>query len=427
MSDQPIQVGGSGDFAGLAHLAFRGHARTARLAGAVAAGQLAHKTVIEARKLWHTHREYTVLVTSTDAIYDDVHRWLTRHMNPAGRRRVEVVTGSSDGPQVAELNGPARPAARPITIRFDGALRQRIDVDGHPVWVHVENEDRNRGDRSWSTAKIVFTCHGVTARDAVIAMLTAMNDARHDDQPRVMVHMRWGGWSRINTGPPRPLDSVVLADGQLERIVADLTQFLAEESWYVKAGVPWHRGYLLWGPPGTGKTSTAKAIAAHLGLDVYALALGDVQDDSTLQQSIGNMAPRSMLLVEDVDITPAARQRDTADSDNAGITLAGLLQALDGVTTPHGLITVLTSNRPDVLDTALVRPGRCDLVEHIDLLPADRATALFERLTGTPFCGHLPDRVVPADVVHAVLTHLHHPDRAATALTAAHPAMEAIR
>ena len=65
--------------------------------------------------------------------------------------------------------------------------------------------------------------------------------------------------------------------------------------------------------------------------------------------------PSGMLLLEDIDVFHAAARRD----DDAGsITLSGLLNALDGIATPHGLLTVLTTNTPEVLDHAVVRAGR---------------------------------------------------------------------
>jgi len=66
-----------------------------------------------------------------------------------------------------------------------------------------------------------------------------------------------------------------------------------------------------------------------------------------------------------------------------GITLSGLLNALDGVATPHGLITVMTTNHREVLDDALIRPGRVDLDEKIDYATANQAVDLWRLAFGT--------------------------------------------
>ena len=416
--DAPLAAA-DGNLTALAQLAFRGSRRTAKAASLVAAGQLAWTTGRRARDLWRNHREYTVAVESTDPVYDDVHRWLAGAIDPAARRMVTVATGGGTSGELASDDG--RREARRVVVRFNGQARQTVRIDGHQVQVSVDTDDHpssGSGDKVRRTVeRVQFTCPGQAARDAVIDLLARMITSGADDAARVYFANRWGGWQRLNPGPPRPLDSVVLAAGQLERIVDDLAQFLDGESAYVRMGVPWHRGYLLHGPPGTGKTSTARAIASRFGMDLYMLSLSDVEDDGSLSNLVANLNGRAMLLIEDCDVSSVSHDRADSDSDRPGATLAGLLNVLDGAATPHGLVTVLTSNRADVLDPALLRPGRCDLIEHLDLLPPDRAEMLFHRMTGTSLpSGVLPDRVNPADIAQAVLRHLHDPHAAAARL-----------
>ena len=110
-----------------------------------------------------------------------------------------------------------------------------------------------------------------------------------------------------------------------------------------------------------------------------------------------------MLLLEDADVFHAATVRD--DNKDA-VTLSGLLNALDGIATPHGLFTVLTTNRPGVLDDAVIRPGRIDLTEHFGLADADQGARLVERWYGCPapdaagICG-----IAPAEVIEACKRH----------------------
>lgn len=61
----------------------------------------------------------------------------------------------------------------------------------------------------------------------------------------------------------RPLNSVILDRGIMENIIKDVDHFLSRPNWYIDRGIPYRRGYLLYGPPGSGKTSAIMAIAGH--------------------------------------------------------------------------------------------------------------------------------------------------------------------
>jgi chaperone BCS1 len=209
---------------------------------------------------------------------------------------------------------------------------------------------------------------------------------------------RYGaGWSRRGDLPIRTLDSVVLKDGQRERIVADLAEFLAAEDDYNRLSQPWHRGYLFHGAPGTGKTSIARALANHFGLPTYYLPLGDIDKDTDLMSFVGQIEPRSVLLIEDIDVFHAATKRD---EEGDKVSVAAMLNALDGVFTPHGLITVMTTNEKDRLDPALVRAGRIDVDEEFTPLDAGQSHRLAERF-GVPdlaedFAGRSPSELIQA-------------------------------
>lgn len=69
---------------------------------------------------------------------------------------------------------------------------------------------------------------------------------------------RYNEWTLAGSRPKRPLSSVVLDEGIKELILEDANDFLASELWYAERGIPWRRGYLLHGCPGSGKTSLSK-------------------------------------------------------------------------------------------------------------------------------------------------------------------------
>lgn len=182
------------------------------------------------------------------------------------------------------------------------------------------------------------------------------------------------GWDRSAGYISRSLDSVILPAGETERLVADVAKFKAARHRYRQLGVPYHRGYLFYGPPGTGKTSLVSALGAKFGLSIYALNLAAF-NDRTLMGAVNDVPSGSIVLFEDIDCmeTGEARPGSSArpekrgegpdkpeKADPFGVTLSGLLNVLDGFHAPDGVLFVMTSNRIDALDLALLRPGRID-------------------------------------------------------------------
>lgn len=202
-----------------------------------------------------------------------------------------------------------------------------------------------------------------------------------------------GGWRWTDSRHKRPMSSIVLNPGVKEMLLNDARDFLKSEKWYADRGIPFRRGYLLHGVPGSGKSSLISAIAGELMLDIYAISLSSSwMNDSTLQTLMGRVPARCILLLEDLDAaftrsvtrdhnstgTPGgdsdesnnnkkdnARPRRKKDKDNLSdvntLSLSGLLNSLDGVAASEGRLLFATTNHLERLDPALSRPGRMDV------------------------------------------------------------------
>jgi chaperone BCS1 len=214
-------------------------------------------------------------------------------------------------------------------------------------------------------------------RSMVDVLLREMHRAAMPGMPglNILTATRHGCWGVSSWRPRRPLASIVLADNLLDEILADLREFIGSSAWYAARGIPHRRGYLLHGPPGNGKTSLVAAVAAEFGLSVAVLSLNNkLLTDDGLRELVDALPAGSVLLIEDIDCAFGPR-REAAEE--TGVTLSGLLNALDGVSSREGRVLFLTTNYPERLDPAIVRPGRVDRSFRLGNTTRDQARRLF--------------------------------------------------
>lgn len=217
-----------------------------------------------------------------------------------------------------------------------------------------------------------------------------------------------GYWAECGTGKrKRPLSSVILNETILSKINGDVHEFLETSDWYQDRGIPYRRGYLLYGPPGCGKSSFVKAVAGEIDHNICILSLSSKNlNDDTLNNLMNSTPEHCIILLEDIDAAfPNRKDADNDDDDDKDkkkqksietsengsgkVTLRGLLNALDGVASTEGRIIFLTTNYIDRLDSAMTRPGRVDLKVQIDYPDDDQLSRMFKRF--------YPDANIDAD------------------------------
>jgi len=331
---------------------------------------------------WVRARLYTVVEVRQ---HDQLYQWLLDWL--AAQREVH-----EQGSRVfAELHPDFHKAAKiskVVSVRFlpvdDGSL-YAFRLGGAFVWVSHYLSDRHRPTKGCaiplSEPRLRITVLG-RSRGAVNALFQAAfdhNTAKLKGNTEVFVaqpheHAEHSHWRGLEPRRTRPLSTVVASsEPGPDILLEDMKAFLGREDWYAQRGVPYRRGYLFHGPPGCGKTSFVTAAAGKLSCPIYVLNLADPYlSDLGLLKLVTDAQPRSILLVEDVDAAfhevlgkpgaPASGGNAQRDGAHMGqLTFSGVLNALDGVAGQEGKIVVMTTNHPEKLDPALVRPGRVDM------------------------------------------------------------------
>lgn len=221
---------------------------------------------------------------------------------------------------------------------------------------------------------------------AVFSKLFDQINTEADSEDFLDIHIwKHDYWVYKKTQHKRSLDTVIIEKQCMDSIKSHVETFWDSKDWYLKYGIPYRTGIFFTGPAGTGKTSTIKALCSHYNKHLYIINLAGMTD-SKLDEAMNSVPYGSVIAIEDIDTAGIGKRvenqkgklvaRGTTSKNNEEnakeespenhtLSLGGILNAIDGLASSEGNILIATANNPDLLDKALLRPGRFDLTVEI--------------------------------------------------------------
>ncbi|KAJ6608107.1 hypothetical protein B0H10DRAFT_2166645 [Mycena sp. CBHHK59/15] len=348
----------------------------------------------------------------SDHPYDWLMLWLSRRPEWQRSREFETTTRAAHAAQAQgweqdpelDPDDDDTPTKSKTRVIFQPTFDSTHTIYWRGHWLRVR---RARGTDGGEVLSVSVVARSNTILKALVLQAKREYEAEAVHRIQIFFADPHGSWRWADARHKRPMGSIVLDPGVKEMLLGDARDFLASEKWYADRGIPFRRGYLLHGVPGSGKSSLIHAIAGELMLDIYVVSLSSAWiSDSVLMGLMGRVPKGAILLLEDLDAAftrsvsraeegpapegpelppkrrshraerEAAREREGM-SDLNTLSLSGLLNALDGVAAAEGRILFATTNHLEKLDPALSRPGRMDVWVEFKNASRWQAEALF--------------------------------------------------
>ena len=335
--------------------------------GALTAMAMSLKTLPS--KLWvlFINRFTTnVYVDSTQDTYGWVHIWMSHQNFGKKARRISIrVKGDVyESDDIVRKSADTKARSRIVFSLGEGTHYVRYAGKWLMLNLHREQPKSGNSGNFMAVYESITIRYFGTSRnilneiiDEAVGLVTPPSDNWIDV-------FLWGGWhsgDRIKRKRGRDPETLMYQEGIFDDIHGDIVKFNDSYDWYSKLGIPYKKTFLLHGPPGSGKTSLALALATKLRYSLYNIDLSSGDGNvNALLFCLGNIPKHSIVLIEDIHTVGASKENRPTEEAPLSLSIEGLTNVIDGALSAEGIILLMTTNYPDLLDDRLIRPGRID-------------------------------------------------------------------
>lgn len=190
-----------------------------------------------------------------------------------------------------------------------------------------------------------------------------------------------GGFSQ-STKFKRKLNTIYTENK--EELLEAIDIWKKSEDFYRERGIPYKLGILLYGEPGTGKSSLIHAVASELNKDVIILTAGAILNGKLSRYNTVYCDTAPVIVIEEIDTIVSSRQQDKELSENQKSILSELLNFLDGPSSPDSCVIIATTNHIEKLDPAIIRSGRFDIKIQMGKISRDLAIQMCKDFNCNP-------------------------------------------
>lgn len=236
--------------------------------------------------------------------------------------------------------------------------------------------------------------------------------AKEDVNNYIYVSKKWGDFKKLSIIDKDYNDEII--NNETLEIMNDMKNFFDNNDWYKKRGIPYKKGYILYGVPGTGKSKAVYIIANMLKKDLYVIKPEHIEE---IDSVISSVPKGSIILLEEIDTVGVDRENESSgknDSEKKKAVFSNFLNSLDGINSYTGSVLVATTNYIEKLDDAAIRSGRFDIKK--EFMPLDKI--MIEKVFRNFFDYNMgltvnTESMTIADVNAVCSKNMHNPEKAA--------------